>query len=239
LKSDRGVAAYEASMKTLRLALICAAALGVLAAAGGAGAQSPTLFGVVGPGFSIKLSDGSGNPVKNLDPGTYTIQVDDKAEIHNFHLTGPGVDQATGVEQTGTVAWTVTLAAGTYRYQCDPHSSTMFGTFTVGGGAPPPPTTTTTPAPAPTRLAAAVGPGKRIVLTRSGRKVVSLKAGPVVVVVADRSATDNFRLIGPGVNRATARVGKVTTTWRLTLRKGLYRYRSDATPTLKGSFRVA
>jgi hypothetical protein len=223
-------------MTALRLSLICAAALGVLAAAGGAGAQSPTLFGVVGPGFSIKLSDASGNPVKSLDPGTYTIQVDDKADIHNFHLTGPGIDKATEVETTGTVTWTVTFASGSYRYQCDPHSSTMFGTFTVGGA--PPPTTTTTPTPAPTRLAAAVGPGKRIVVTRTGRKVVSLKAGRVVLVVADRSTTDNFHLTGPGVNRATTRAGRTTTTWRLTLKPGLYRYRSDATPTLKGSFRV-
>ena len=57
-------------------------------------------------------------------------------------------------------------------------------------------------------------------------------------MVADRSATDNFHLTGPGVNQATTKAGKGTFTWRLALKAGLYRYRSDATATLKGSFRV-
>jgi plastocyanin len=227
-------------MGSLRVALTAGAvaSVAVLLAAGGAGAQSPTLFGVVGPGFSIKLSDAAGDPVKTLQPGTYTIQVQDNAEVHNFHLTGPGVDMATDVEQTGTFTWTVTFSAGTYHFQCDPHASTMFGTFTVGVA---PPTTTTTPPPAkptPTRLVGSVGPGKRISLTRSGARFVSVKSGPAVVVVTDRSATDNFHLIGPGVNRATTKAGKKTVTWRVTFRRGRYAFRSDATRTLRGSFRV-
>jgi len=225
-------------MSPVRFALALGASAAVLAGAGGAGAQTPTLFGVVGPGFSIKLSDASGNPVKNLNPGTYTIQVQDNADIHNFHLTGPGVDMATGIEQTGTFTWTVTFSAGTYHFQCDPHSATMFGNITVGT---PPPTTTTTPPPAkptPVRLAGSVGPGKRIALTRAGARFASLKAGAAIVVVNDRSTTENFHLIGPGVNRATTKAGRTKATWRVTLRKGLYVFRSDATPALKGSFRV-
>jgi hypothetical protein len=227
-------------MGSLRAALAAGAAatsIALLVVVGGAGAQSPTLFGVVGPGFSIKLSDASGAPVRNLDPGTYTIQVQDNADVHNFHLTGPGVDKATDVEQTGTFTFTVTLTAGTYHFECDPHSATMFGNFTVGT---PPPTTTTPPPkkPTPIRLAGSVGPGKRIALTRAGARFVSVKAGPAVVVVNDRSATDNFHLIGPGVNRATTKLGRTTATWRVTLRKGLYAFRSDATPALKGSFRA-
>ena len=65
-----------------------------------------------------------------------------------------------------------------------------------------------------------------------------LKAGAALLTVSDRSATDNFRLTGPGVNRATSKAGKSTTTWKLALRTGIYRYRSDATSSLKGSFRV-
>jgi hypothetical protein len=225
-------------MGSLRAALAAAAAASaaLLVAVGGAGAQSPTLFGVVGPGFSIRLSDASGAPVRSLQPGTYTIQVQDLAAVHNFHLTGPGVDMATDVEQTGTFTWTVTLSAGTYHFQCDPHSATMFGNVTVGSL----PTTTTPPPtkPTPVRLAGSVGPGKRISLTRTGARFASLKAGPVVIVIADRSATDNFQLTGPGVNRATTKAGRTTVTWRLTLRKGLYAFRSDATPILKGSFRA-
>ena len=205
-----------------------------LVLAGGASAQSPTLFGTVGPGFSIRFADGSGNPVRNLDPGTYTIRIEDKADIHNFHLTGPGVDQATEIEETGTVTWTVTLVAGKYHYQCDPHASTIRGDFTVGRPAvtPPPPATK------PVQLSAVVGPAARIAVTRLGALVKTLPAGPVVLVVSDRSAKDNFHLSGPGVNRATTKAGRATATWKLTLRAGLYTYRSDATRTLRGTFRV-
>jgi len=221
----------------MRLLLTAAAAAAVLVFASGAGAQSPTLFGTVGPGFQIKLADASGNPVTHLDPGTYTIQIEDKADIHNFHLTGPGVDKATDIEQTGTFLWTVTFTNGTYRYQCDPHFTTMRGTFTVGTA---PPATTPPPPAATTKLSGSVGPGKRIAVRRAGAtvRVAALKAGAAVLVVRDLSATDNFHLTGPGVNRTTTRAGKGTFTWKLALRAGLYRYRSDATATLKGSFRV-
>jgi hypothetical protein len=230
-------------MVAIRLALAVGAALAVLGAAGGAGAQGQTLTGVVGPGFTIRLTDSTGAPVKSLAPGTYTIQVQDLSDQHNFHLTGPGVDEATEVETTGTVSWTVTFADGTYHYQCDPHHTTMFGNFTVG--AAPPPAAPKPPAPkppavGPVQLAGSVGPGKRIALTRTGAKlrVASLKTGAVAIRVSDRSATDNFHLVGPGVNRATTRLGKATVTWRLTLKRGLYTYRSDATPALRGTVRV-
>jgi len=97
----------------MRLFLVSAMLLAVLVLAGGAGAQAPTLFGTVGPGFTITLADASGNRVQNLDPGTYTIQIEDKADIHNFHLTGPGVNKTTSVGGTGTTTWTVTLRKGT------------------------------------------------------------------------------------------------------------------------------
>jgi hypothetical protein len=227
-------------MATIRVVLAATVVLAVLGAAGGAGAQGQTLTGVVGPGFTIKLTDSTGAPVKQLEPGTYTIQVQDLSAQHNFHLTGPGVDQATEVETTGTVTWTVTFTAGTYHFQCDPHQTAMFGDFTVGSPQPPPAPKPKPPAAKPVQLAGSVGPGKRIALTRAGAKlrVVSLEAGAVSIRISDRSSTDNFHLVGPGVNRATARVGKPTVTWRLTLRRGVYAYRSDATPSLKRSVRV-
>jgi plastocyanin len=95
-------------------------------------ASGMTLDGVVGPGFTITLTQ-NGQPVSTLTPGTYTINVDDKSDIHNFHLMGPGVDKATDVSATGTQTWTVTLKDGTYKFQCDPHASTMNGSFTVSG----------------------------------------------------------------------------------------------------------
>ena len=72
-----------------------------------------------------------GNDVTTLTAGTYTIDVDDQSDAHNFHLTGTGVDEMTDVGGTGTDTWTVTFEAGSYHFQCDPHSSTMNGDFEV------------------------------------------------------------------------------------------------------------
>jgi len=95
------------------------------------GAAGATLLGTVGPGFTITLTE-DGEPVSSLAPGTYTFEIDDLASIHDFHLTGPGVDEATAVEGTGPTTWTLTLESGTYEFVCDPHASTMNGSFTVG-----------------------------------------------------------------------------------------------------------
>ena len=90
-----------------------------------------TLLASVGPGFEISLSTEDGQAVTELPAGSYTIQVDDKAESHNFHLTGGDVDEATDVAAVETAEWTVDLAAGEYTFVCDPHASQMKGSFTV------------------------------------------------------------------------------------------------------------
>ena len=113
----------------MKLALVLAVAAALLAvptvsAAGG------TLQGTVGPGFSITLKQG-GKKVSSLKAGTYRIVVDDKSNIHDFHLTGPGVNKTTTVGGTGTKTWTVTLKKGKYTYVCDPHAAVMKGSFTV------------------------------------------------------------------------------------------------------------
>ena len=54
--------------------------------AGVAGAEGTPLRGTVGPGFTISLRDAAGAAVSHLDPGTYSLTVDDKSEEHNFHL---------------------------------------------------------------------------------------------------------------------------------------------------------
>jgi plastocyanin len=103
-----------------------------LAATAAAGAATK-LTGVSGPGFTITLKNGS-TAVKTLKAGTYTIVVEDKSSIHNFHLFGPGVDKTTTVPFTGTQTWTVKLKAGSYTFQCDIHAATgMKGTFKVTG----------------------------------------------------------------------------------------------------------
>jgi plastocyanin len=87
-----------------------------------------TLNGSVGPGFEISLDGTDG-----LTPGDYTIAVNDQSSAHNFHLTGPGgVDVATDVSGEGEETFDVTLEAGEYTFVCDPHASSMKGSFTVG-----------------------------------------------------------------------------------------------------------
>ncbi len=247
MKSDPRVLSYTPSMRLAGVTVVLVLALG----ASSASAQgNATLFATVGPGFSIRVADGAGNRITRIPPGTYTVVVKDQAAEHNFHLSGAGVDMSTDVEAAGTFTWTVTFQAGTYHYQCDPHFTTMKGDIAVETGAPLPApattttTTTTTPTPTPapaTRavaLSGSVGPGATIALRRGAAKLVALKAGRVVLTVRDRSTRDNFHLTGPGVNRTTSKAGRTTVVWRLTLRRGLYTYRSDATPPLRGSFRV-
>ena len=113
-------------MKFVLVIAALAAAFAVpVATAGGS-----TLNGTVGPGFTITLTQG-GKKVTSLKAGTYTIVVADKANVHDFHLQGPGVNKTTTVAGTGTTTWKVTLKKGTYTYQCDPHASFMHGSFKV------------------------------------------------------------------------------------------------------------
>ena len=94
------------------------------------GPSGAALAGSVGPGFEISLKRG-GQPVTTLKAGTYILNVDDQSDIHDFHLTGPGVDVSTDVSFKGTKSFTITLQAGKYHFQCDPHASSMNGDFTV------------------------------------------------------------------------------------------------------------
>jgi plastocyanin len=112
----------------MKIAILAAlvAALAVPAAQG----ATPTLNGTVGPGFTITLKQG-GTKVSKLKAGSYKFVVSDKASVHNFHLTGPGVNKSTSVGSTGSSTWTVKLKKGKYNYVCDPHASSMHGSFTV------------------------------------------------------------------------------------------------------------
>ena len=79
---------------------------------------------------------------------------------------------------------------------------------------------------------------KRVRLRLDGKTVTKLNVGPYVFVVADTSRTQNFHLKGPRVNKSTKLKGRGRATWTLSLRKGVYRYWSDAKPGARKSFRV-
>jgi len=117
--------------------LLLPLALGALAvflfASAGSAKTMGTLKGEVYPNsqFKIEMETASGKDLKTVKAGTYKLKIEDKATIHNFHLTGPGINKSTSVGGTGEQTWTVTLKKGTYKYVCDPHSSQMKGSFKV------------------------------------------------------------------------------------------------------------
>jgi plastocyanin len=232
----------------LRIALLALAAAALLAPGGApARTHATVLNGSVGPGFFIFLRDANGNAVRQLDPGEYELHIADNSEEHNFHLLGPGVDRSTDVAFIGQATWAITLVEGRYAYQCDPHATEMKGALVVGNPPPPPtpPPPPSPPSPPPassaSKLVATVGPGFTIgVRTQAGKAVKSVKAGAVTITVRDRSAIHNLHLSGPGVNKRTTVAFTGTRTWKLRLRKGVYRFVCDPHATaMKGSFRVS
>ena len=162
----------------------------------------------VGPGYSIGLTQ-NGVKVTHLDPGTYTINVDDKADIHNFDLFGPGVKESTGIDTTGTTTWTVTFTDGTYNYNCDAHPASMNGKFTVGTV-----TTTTTAPPPPPALkvkAKAKATLRTVAVTATATKVASLDFGlwkgtKRVAHATARAKVKTVKLKAPSAGRYIAKI---------------------------------
>lgn len=118
------------------LGLCIAAALVATGTAFSRGSSTPTLKGVVGPGFTISLKKG-GKKVKTLKAGKYKIVVKDNASIHNFTLerekpSKPHFEKvitATGFTGTKTIIWT--LKPGSWRAYCSIHESLMHQDFKV------------------------------------------------------------------------------------------------------------
>jgi plastocyanin len=215
----------------LLLAVVAVSLLG----AGTARADNPVLTGDVGAGdaFTITLNDAAGNKVTHLDAGTYTLNLHDHSAFHNFHFSGPGVDVSTSVDAVENKTFTVTLTDGTYFFNCDPHSAQMKGSFTVGTVSPPPPAPV--PAPAAAKLAGSIGAGSKATL----KPLAGLRAGKAVVTVKDASASDGFRLAGPGFSRATGKAFRGTVKWTVTLRAGRYSYGSVRISKLRRAFTIS
>jgi plastocyanin len=88
---------------------------------------------VASDAFTITLTTEDGAAVTSLPAGDYTLEIVDKTDIHNFHLTGEGVDASSEVSGQEDENYDITLVAGSYHYQCDPHASQMNGDFEVTG----------------------------------------------------------------------------------------------------------
>jgi plastocyanin len=120
-------------MTRTRSLLVGAVAAAALAATGsGLAAPAKTVTGTVGPGFTIALTM-QGKKVTKLKAGTaYRFVISDRSDIHDFHLSGPGLNRVlSSVEDTGTKSFVFRLKKGTYRFICDPHSGIMHGSFRV------------------------------------------------------------------------------------------------------------
>jgi hypothetical protein len=87
-------------------------------------AATPKLPGTVGPGFTISMK-------KPTKAGKYSLVVSDRSSIHNFHLKGPGVNVKTTVAITGKKTFAIKIVKGKYTFVCDPHASSMKGSFTI------------------------------------------------------------------------------------------------------------
>ncbi len=118
--------------RTIRTVAVALVAVLSLALSGTASAAPKTVVGTVGPGFTIGLTM-QGKKVKKLKAGVpYRFMIKDRSSSHDFHLTGPGVNKViTGVGFTGTKSIVLKLKKGSYRFVCDPHSSSMRGSFSV------------------------------------------------------------------------------------------------------------
>lgn len=115
-------------------AAVAAIACGLAVAGTSPAAPAPKVVqGSVGPGFTINLTAG-GKTVSKLKAGVaYRLVINDRSSIHDFHLTGPGVNRMlTSVDFMGTKSFVLTLRKGVYRFFCDPHAAVMHGSFRVG-----------------------------------------------------------------------------------------------------------
>jgi plastocyanin len=120
----------------LALAVLTAIALTVAGAAFSRSTATPTLKGVVGPGYSIKLTKG-GKRVKSLKAGKYRFVITDKSTFHNFTVerekpSKPKLEKhITSTAFKGSKTIVMTLKPGSWRFYCSIHEAQMHGDFTV------------------------------------------------------------------------------------------------------------
>jgi plastocyanin len=119
-----------ARTRWLLLGAVVAATLAVTGS--GSAATAKTVTGTVGRGFTIGLTMHD-KKVAKLKAGTpYRFVIRDRSSIHDFHLSGPGLNHVlTSVPFTGTKSFVLRLRKGSYRFVCDPHSGIMHGRFKV------------------------------------------------------------------------------------------------------------
>ena len=99
--------------------------------AGGPAQHPASLVAEVGKDDAYEISLKDPDETAFLAAGTYKLKVEDYSTIHNFHLMGGSVNEATTVAEKTEKTFTVNLTPGDYTFQCDPHASQMSGSFHV------------------------------------------------------------------------------------------------------------
>jgi hypothetical protein len=117
--------------RPVRTRALLIAAFAVLLAAPPAAAQT-VLNAEVSGALTIWLRQG-GVDVTHLSPGSYTVNVNDASDQHNFRLTAPsGLELRTDIWTVDPQTWTgLGFVDGLYHFNCEHHAQ-MFGDFTVG-----------------------------------------------------------------------------------------------------------
>lgn len=116
----------------MRIRTLATAAFALLLAAPPAAAAQTTLQAEVSGALTIWLRQG-GVDVTHLAAGSYTINVNDASNQHNFRLTGPnGLELRTDIWTPDPQVWSgLDFTDGLYHFNCEHHAQ-MFGDFTVG-----------------------------------------------------------------------------------------------------------
>jgi plastocyanin len=74
---------------------------------------------------------------------------------------------------------------------------------------------------------------------KAGKKLLSVRAGTYRMKVEDKATIHNFRLRGPGLNKATSVAGRTERVWTVRLRRGTYTFLCDPhAGSMRGRFRV-
>ncbi|MDX6518042.1 MAG: hypothetical protein QOF50_888 [Gaiellaceae bacterium] len=209
----------------MRSALLAAAAATLLFLPASAAADGVVLTAITGPGETISLLGPDGQRLTHLEPGTYTIHASDTSNRRDFTVRGPGVRLHTGFEFEGSRTWTATFEQGWYRYYDAAFEDSFHGQFTVG-------------TPPPATLHARIDVTGIGFTNAEGSKVTALEPGTYSIAVSDKTANDNFRLAGPGVEEHTQVFPGADYTWTVTLPPGRYSYFSERHTALRGSFTV-
>jgi plastocyanin len=119
------------------LGVVAVLAVATLVLAGTALSRStarPTIKGVVGPGYTIKLTK-NGAKFTSLKTGFYRFAIADKSSFHNFTIEREKPvkieKHLSGTAFTGAKSVVVNLKPGKWKFYCSVHESQMFGFFKV------------------------------------------------------------------------------------------------------------